>query len=92
MAYNASFGTRALNVHHLYVDSANRKQGIGRCLIVALARAAIEHGCDRIALAVIAENQDAMLFYERLFQREHPPNPRFFIIGNEIAEIAAIPR
>ena len=73
-------------------NSAHRKQGIGRCLIVALARAAIEHGCDRIALAVIAENQDAMLFYERLFQREHPPNPRFFIIGNEIAEIAAIAR
>jgi GNAT superfamily N-acetyltransferase len=35
LTYNASFGTRVLHLHHLYVEPLHRKVGIGRSLMVA---------------------------------------------------------
>jgi ribosomal protein S18 acetylase RimI-like enzyme len=88
LTYNASFGTRVLHVHHLYVDANYRRIGVGRQLIAALARAAIDSGCAGLVLGVAAENSPAMGFYEALgFHREHPPNPRYFIDQKKMEDL-----
>lgn len=90
LTYNASFGTRVLHIHHLYVEPGYRRAGVGRQLIRTLACAALDAGCAGLVLGVVAENCAAMEFYDCLgFHREDPPNPRFFIGQEKLEDIAA---
>ncbi|HSC81413.1 MAG TPA: GNAT family N-acetyltransferase [Chitinolyticbacter sp.] len=50
----------------LYVRSAERGAGVGRALMVWIARHALAHGCSRIDWPVKASNARGMAFYERL--------------------------
>jgi GNAT superfamily N-acetyltransferase len=88
LGYNASFGTRFLHLHHLYIVAAQRRAGVGRCLVAAVAREALERNCAGLTLGVVAENVGAEAFYQALgFHRENPPNPRFFISREEMEAI-----
>ncbi len=50
----------------LYVRSCSRGQGIGRALMVGVARYAWEHGCRRMDWPVKASNARGIAFYEGL--------------------------
>src|SRR5690606_7329742 len=63
--YAAWAGRPNLYVEDLYVDAAQRGTGVGRLLMTALARAAVDGGCARLELAVKTDNR-ARAFYERL--------------------------
>jgi ribosomal protein S18 acetylase RimI-like enzyme len=64
-ASNDAFGARA-EVKCLYVDHAHQARGIGRRLMAALARAAIDQGASGVALGVVNGNDRAIGFYQRL--------------------------
>lgn len=50
----------------LWVAPAARGRGVGTALVDAVATAAVEHGCSRLALQVQERNTGARRLYERL--------------------------
>jgi ribosomal protein S18 acetylase RimI-like enzyme len=64
-ASNEVFGGRH-EIRFLYVADAYHGRGIGRRLMAALARAAIDHGASGVALGVVDGNDRAIAFYRRL--------------------------
>jgi ribosomal protein S18 acetylase RimI-like enzyme len=57
-------GAKAARLYSLAVAPKARGKGIGRALVYAAARFAIEKGCDRIRLEVRASNRSAARLYE----------------------------
>ncbi len=55
-----------LYLEDLYVRPAHRRSGLGRALIVELARLACERGYGRFDWTVLDWNEDAIHFYEKL--------------------------
>jgi GNAT superfamily N-acetyltransferase len=55
-----------LYLEDLYVRPAHRRSGLGRSLIVELARLACERGYGRFDWTVLDWNEDAVRFYEKL--------------------------
>ena len=68
----STFWTRPLLwLEDLFVVPSHRGRGLGRALMVAVARAAIERGCARIEWAVLDWNAPSIAFYERLGATRH---------------------
>ena len=63
--YSTWAGRPNLYIEDLYVDPDRQGSGIGRRLMAALAREAVDAGCARLELAVKTDNR-ARVFYERL--------------------------
>ncbi|MDD5338391.1 MAG: GNAT family acetyltransferase [Dehalococcoidales bacterium] len=53
-------------VNYLGVDPAYRHKGYARQLMNALEAMLLERGCPKLNLQVLADNRDAMIFYERI--------------------------
>jgi GNAT superfamily N-acetyltransferase len=69
--YNFStfVGRPGLYLEDLFVRPAQRKHGIGRALLRALARIAQERNCGRMEWAVLDWNEPALRFYKSLDAR-----------------------
>ncbi len=65
-AYSSWAGKPAMIVHDLYVEDGARGRGIGRQLLAAAARLAVERGCCRFDVTVLSWNRPARAFYEGL--------------------------
>ncbi|EDP64709.1 acetyltransferase, GNAT family protein [alpha proteobacterium BAL199] len=63
--YSTWVGRPNLYVEDLYVDPDQQGGGVGKRLMAALARAALDAGCGRLELSVKTDNR-ARVFYERL--------------------------
>ncbi|MEQ8398213.1 GNAT family N-acetyltransferase [Thalassobaculum sp.] len=63
--YSTWAGRPNLYVEDLYVDPDQQGGGVGKRLMAALARAALDAGCGRLELSVKTDNR-ARAFYERL--------------------------
>jgi GNAT superfamily N-acetyltransferase len=59
-------GRRGLYLEDLFVRPSARGLGVGRLLLEALARIALDRGCRRMDWAVLAWNDLALGFYDRL--------------------------
>jgi GNAT superfamily N-acetyltransferase len=64
--YSTFLAAPTLYLEDLFVLPAERGQGAGRALLVALARIAIRRRCGRMEWAVLDWNAPAIGFYERL--------------------------
>lgn len=64
--YSTWLGKPGLYLEDLFVRPPFRKQGIGKALLVELARIAVEKGCGRFQWQVLDWNTPAIDFYERL--------------------------
>jgi GNAT superfamily N-acetyltransferase len=53
----------------LFVVPEHRGRGVGRTLLKALARLAVERGCGRLEWSVLDWNREAIGFYERVGAR-----------------------
>jgi len=63
----SSFSTAPLVwLEDLYVRESHRGMGLGRALMSAVARVAVERGGPRLAWAVLDWNEPALAFYRRL--------------------------
>ena len=67
--YSTWEGRAGLYVEDLYVREAARGHGLGRRLMAAIARLAVERGFRRVDLSVLEWNP-ARRFYDRLAMRE----------------------
>jgi len=67
--FSTFVGRPGLYLEDLFVRPAQRKHGIGRALLRALARIARERGCGRMEWAVLDWNEPALRFYRSLDAR-----------------------
>lgn len=64
--YSTFLARKGLYLEDLYVTPAYRRQGIGRALLVYLARTAVARGCGRFEWSVLDWNEPAISFYQGL--------------------------
>jgi GNAT superfamily N-acetyltransferase len=67
--YSTWQGRAGLYLEDLFVRESHRGLGIGRALLVHLARIAVERGCGRFVWQVLDWNRPAIDFYEALGAR-----------------------
>jgi GNAT superfamily N-acetyltransferase len=64
--YSTFLARKGLYLEDVYVKPTYRRQGIGRALLIHLARIAVARGCGRFEWSVLDWNQSAITFYEGL--------------------------
>jgi len=67
--YSTFLGRPGIYLEDLFVTPDARGAGIGRDLLVRLARIAVERDCGRLEWWVLDWNESAIAFYERLGAR-----------------------
>ena len=65
-SYSTWRGHHGIRLEDIYVTPAKRGQGIGKALLGAVARVALEQGCPRFEWDVLAWNTSAIGFYESM--------------------------
>ena len=64
--YSTFLGKPGIYLEDLFVEPASRGQGLGKQLLQAIARLAVERGCGRFEWAVLDWNEPAIGFYKSL--------------------------
>jgi GNAT superfamily N-acetyltransferase len=64
--YSTFLGRPGIYLEDLFVVPERRGEGIGRELLAALARIAVERGCGRLEWSVLDWNEPAIGFYKRM--------------------------
>lgn len=64
--FSTFLGRPGLYLEDLYIQPAHRGSGLGRALLVHLARLAVQRGCGRFEWSVLDWNTNAIEFYERM--------------------------
>jgi len=64
--YSTFLARKGLYLEDIYVKPAYRRRGIGRALLIHLARIAVARGCGRFEWSVLDWNESAIRFYEGL--------------------------
>lgn len=72
----------------LFVKPEHRGSGVGRALLEALARTAVERGCGRMEWAVLDWNESAIGFYERLGARPNSDWTVYRLAGEALRALA----
>ena len=65
-SFSSYLGTPGIYLEDLYVRPSMRGKGIGKALLVYLARLAVERRCGRLEWAVLNWNEPAIGFYKSL--------------------------
>lgn len=86
--YSTFLGRPGLYLEDLFVDPERRGRGIGRQLLAALARLAVERGCGRFEWSVLEWNAPAIGFYERMGARVMPEWRICRLTGEALARAA----
>jgi GNAT superfamily N-acetyltransferase len=64
--YSTFLGKPGIYLEDLFVEPACRGQGLGKQLLQAIAKLAVERGCGRFEWAVLDWNEPAIGFYKSL--------------------------
>lgn len=72
----------------LFVIDSHRGRGVGRALLAAAARIAVERGCVRVDWAVLDWNQPSIDFYERLGATRHGGWHVYRVSGERLEALA----
>jgi GNAT superfamily N-acetyltransferase len=64
--FSTFLGRKGLYLEDLYVRPAHRRRGVGRAMLLQVARTAAERGCGRLEWSVLDWNEPAIFFYEQL--------------------------
>ncbi|MDM8530511.1 GNAT family N-acetyltransferase [Anaerolineales bacterium HSG25] len=87
-SFSTFTGRPSLYLEDLYVDPAFRGHGIGRALLVHLAKIAHERGCGRFEWSVLDWNKPAIEFYESLGAKPRPGWTVYQVTGEALARLA----
>lgn len=86
--FSTFLGRRGLYLEDLYVRPEVRGKGIGRALLIHLARIAVERGCGRFEWAVLDWNEPARRFYESLGAKAVSEWDIFRVTGKALETLA----
>jgi GNAT superfamily N-acetyltransferase len=87
--FSTFLGRPGIYLEDLYVRPEARGHGVGRALLVHLARLAEARGCGRVEWAVLDWNAPAIGFYERLGARPNAEWTVYRLTGAPLAALAA---
>ncbi len=87
--FSTFLGRRGLYLEDLFVKPTFRGRGIGRRLLVELARIAIARGCGRFEWSVLDWNEPSIGFYKSLGARPLEDWTIFRVSGPALTELAA---
>jgi GNAT superfamily N-acetyltransferase len=87
--YSTFAGKPVLYLEDLFVRPAYRGLGLGKILLVSLARIAVERGCARYEWSVLNWNQKAIAFYQRWGAVMHGDWRRMRVCGQALQDLAA---
>lgn len=75
----------------LYVQADRRRQGVGRALLLELARIAVSRGCGRLEWAALNWNEPAIRFYEKIGAVKLDEWTTFRLVGEPLQRFAGGP-
>ena len=91
--YSYSFssfrGRPGIYIEDLFVEQSHRGAGIGKALLVHIARLSRERGCGRLEWAVLNWNEQAMEFYQDLGAAPMDEWTTFRLTGEALDRLAA---
>jgi len=88
--FSTFVGRPGLYLEDLFVDPAHRGKGIGKALLVHLAKLAVERGCGRFEWAVLDWNTPSIDFYRSLGAKPLDDWTIFRLTGDELSNVAAM--
>ncbi len=89
-SFSTFLGRSGIYLEDLFVRPEMRRRGIGRALLVHLARLARERGSGRLEWAVLDWNEPAILFYRQLGAIPMSEWTTFRLTGSQLEELAGI--
>lgn len=87
--FSTFLGRPGLYLEDLYVSPESRGAGVGRALLVRLAKLAGERGCGRLEWWVLDWNEPAIRFYENIGARPMDDWTVYRVTGDELKRLAA---
>ena len=87
--FSTFIGKHGLYLEDLFVRPTFRGRGIGKALLVRLARLALERDCGRFEWAVLDWNRPARDFYEALGAESNPSWVNYRITGKALERLAS---
>jgi len=87
--FSTFVGKRGLYLEDLFVKPAWRARGVGKQLLVYLARLAVERDCGRLEWAVLDWNEPAIRFYRGLGAQPMHDWTVFRVAGDALQQLAA---
>ena len=86
--YSTFLAQPGLYLEDLYVLESHRGKGIGKALLVHLAKIAVERNCGRMEWAVLDWNVDATGFYEKLGAKPNSEWTVYRLTGDSLNGLA----
>jgi GNAT superfamily N-acetyltransferase len=86
--FSTFLGRRGLYLEDLFVKPSFRGRGIGKRLLVELARIAIARGCGRFEWSVLDWNEPSIGFYKSLGARPMDDWTIYRVSGSALTELA----
>jgi GNAT superfamily N-acetyltransferase len=86
--YSTFLAQPGIYLEDLFVKPDHRGSGVGRALLEALARTAVERDCGRMEWAVLDWNESAIGFYERLGARPNSDWTVYRLTGEALRALA----
>lgn len=87
--YSTFLARPGIHLEDLFVRPAARGRGVGRALLVEVARIARDRNCGRLEWSVLDWNAPALAFYERIGARVMAEWQLHRLTGESLAELAA---
>jgi len=82
-------GTHGIYIEDLYVQPSHRGKGLGRALLVELARECSRRGYARLEWAVLDWNEPAISFYRSLGAQSQEEWTIFRLSGSDLDQLAS---
>jgi GNAT superfamily N-acetyltransferase len=87
--YSTFLGRPGIYLEDLFVEPAWRGRGLGKALLKAVARTAVQRGCGRFEWAVLDWNAPAIRFYESLGARPLRDWTVFRVTGEALEKLGS---
>lgn len=86
--YSTWTGVPGIHLEDLFVEPEHRGSGLGRALLAALARIAVDRGYARVEWVVLDWNEPSIAFYESLGARPMAEWSTYRLVGDALRGLA----
>ncbi|HUR54921.1 MAG TPA: GNAT family N-acetyltransferase [Gemmataceae bacterium] len=88
--YSTFLGRPGIYLEDLFVKPAARGKGLGKGLLAALAKLAVERGCGRVEWSVLDWNEPSIAFYKSLAAKPMDEWTIYRLTGDAMRKLAGV--